>query len=41
VSVGGSAVIAYCSECLQLADNTGNGQNHPKRMAVVSWSEVL
>lgn len=41
VSVGGSAVIAYCSECLALADGAGNGNNYPKRMAVVSWREVI
>jgi hypothetical protein len=41
VHVGGAAIIAYCSECLALADGVGNGNNFPKRMNVVSWREIL
>lgn len=41
VQVGGSAIIDFCLECMQLADGTGNGQNAPRIMSVASWQEVL
>jgi hypothetical protein len=41
VQVGGSAIIDFCLECMELADGTGNGQNVPRIMSVASWQEVL
>jgi hypothetical protein len=41
VQVGGSAIIDFCLECMELADGTGNGQNVPRLMSVSSWQEVL
>jgi hypothetical protein len=41
VQVGGSAIIDYCLECMELADGTANGQNVPRIMSVASWQEVL
>jgi hypothetical protein len=42
IRVGGSAIIDYCHECLQLVDTMG-GQSMilPRPMAVVAWGEVL
>jgi hypothetical protein len=41
IHAGGSAIIDFCSECMDLADATGNGNNVPRLMSVVSWQEVL
>ncbi len=42
IRVGGSAIIDYCHECLQLVDSiAGQNQILPRPMAVVSWGEVL
>lgn len=41
VQVGGSAIIDFCETCMELADRTGNGQNVPRVMTVVSWQEEL
>lgn len=42
ITVGGSASIKYCHECLQLVDNVGGTANAiPRPMTVVSWGEVL
>jgi len=42
ITVGGSAIIDYCQECLQLVDNVGGQPGAiPRPMTVVSWGEVL
>ena len=41
VQVGGSAIIKYCEECMQLADGIGSGNNVPRAMVVASWEEVF
>ncbi len=42
IQVGGSAIIDYCHECLQLVDTMG-GQSAllPRPMTVLAWGEVL
>jgi len=41
VQVGGSAIIDFCLECMNLANGTGNPNNVPRSMQVASWQEVL
>ena len=44
IQVGGSAIIDYCSSCLQLADGLAppdKGNLLPRPMVVTSWQEVL
>jgi hypothetical protein len=42
IEVGGSAIIDYCHECLQLVDNIGGAVNTiPRPMSIVSWQEVF
>ncbi len=42
IKVGGSAIVDYCYECLQLVDDIG-GQSGliPRPMSVVAWGEVI
>ena len=42
IKVGGTAVIDYCSECLELADGAGGSEsgNMPSAMSVTSWEEI-
>jgi cytoskeletal protein CcmA (bactofilin family) len=42
IKVGGSAVIDYCSTCLQLVDGIAPPDNLiPRPMKVISWQEIL
>lgn len=43
IKVGGSAIINYCSECLELVDGITPGPTNliPQPMTVSSWAEVL
>jgi hypothetical protein len=42
IRVGGSAVVNYCGECLELVDGIAPPDNLiPRPMRVVSWQEVL
>ena len=42
IRVGGSAILNYCHECLELVDTMG-GQSAllPRPMSILTWSEVL
>ncbi len=40
VTVGGSAIIDYCHECLWLVDTTGDTTGAiPRSMRIVSWRD--
>ncbi len=43
IKIGGSAIVNYCRECLQLVDGIIPGPANlvPQAMTVTSWSEVL
>lgn len=41
VQVGGSAIVAYCSNCLSLAEGLTGTTVLPRQVAVTSWQEVL
>jgi hypothetical protein len=43
INSGGSAILNYCRECLELADDIVPGSTHliPRAMTVTSWSEVF
>jgi hypothetical protein len=42
IEVGGSAIIDYCHDCLQLVDNIGGAVNTiPRPMSIVSWREIF
>ncbi len=41
ITVGGSAIVDYCHECLWLVDTTGDTAGAiPRRMRVVSWRDL-
>ncbi len=43
IKVGGSAIVNYCRECLELVDGIvpGPGNLVPRPMVITSWAEVL
>ena len=43
IKVGGSAIVNYCRECLEMVDGIVPGPANlvPRAMSVTSWSEVL
>jgi Tfp pilus assembly protein PilX len=41
IRVGGSAIVGYCSNCLNLADGLSTTGILPRTMSVSSWKEVI
>jgi hypothetical protein len=40
IEIGGSAIIAYSNQAMQIADGTGGGGSTPRPMMITSWYEV-